>query len=260
MGGTNPTVQWQGQWLPVILSRSSNWKEARTCLLTVKHLWRTYGSALRGTTIFYFTDNSTSYYALHKGSSRISALHEIVKEVKLICLHMGCLLETVHVPGRVMIHQGTDGLSRGVWVSPLHSNVTPEEVTAAVFASVPPVAGLIPWVSQLLTTPPLYPLRMGRGPWPTADSVFYRSTLWCPPPEMATQLVSKLLLLWCEVPWNTECFILVPRVLQGNWENLSRHVEVISLIQPDEYPFQHTRILPIPLVLLRISPDRKSVV
>jgi hypothetical protein len=55
------------------------------------------------------------------------------------------------------------------------------------------------------------------GHWPTAATVFNRSTLWCPQPEIASQLISALLLLWCEVPWSTEFAVLIPRVLQGNW-------------------------------------------
>jgi hypothetical protein len=182
--GTSPTIQWQGQWLPCVLSNSSNWKEAHTCLLTVQQLWRTHSLSLLATTVFYFTDNTTTYYALRKGSSRIPALHALVREIKLICLQMGCLLEPVHVPGKVMINQGTDGLSRGVWVSPFHAGVSPTAVTAAVFAPVPIVNGLSDWVQSLLPRPTLY-----------------------------------------EVPWSTEFAVLIPRVLQGYWENLSRHIQ-----------------------------------
>jgi hypothetical protein len=31
---------------------------------------------------------------------------------------MRCHLEVIHVPGKLMIHQGTDGLSRGLWMTP----------------------------------------------------------------------------------------------------------------------------------------------
>jgi hypothetical protein len=258
-GGTiqvamGPTQQWQGQWLPCVLSNSSNWKEAHTCLLTMQQMWRSYGTALRGTTVFYFTDNATTYYALRKGSSRIPSLHALVREIRLLCQQLGCLLEPVHVPGKVMINQGTDGLSRGVWVSPLHSGVSPTAVTAAVFAPVPIVPGLCEWVQSMLPSPTLYPLRHGMGQWPTAPSVLNRATLWCPQPEVASQIISTLLLLWCEVPWSTEILVLVPRVLQGNWENLSRHIQPVCVIQPCDYPFQQSRILPIPLILLRIRP------
>lgn len=48
-------------------------------------------------------------------------------------------------------------------------------------------------------------------------------------------------------------------MLQGNWESLSRHVQTVQLIQPDHFPFQHLRDLPIPLVLLRILPYVRSL-
>jgi hypothetical protein len=83
------------------------------CLLTVQQLQRSSTSMLHSTTTFYFTNNSTIYYALCKGSSRIPSLYALVHEIKLIALHLSILLEPVHVPGKVMINQGTDGLS---WV------------------------------------------------------------------------------------------------------------------------------------------------
>jgi hypothetical protein len=123
-----------------------------------------------------------------------------------------------------------------------------------VFAPVPLVEGLLTWVQTKLPMHTMHPLHHGMGLWPAAHTVLNQSTLWCLLPEVAAQLLGALLMLWSEVPWSTEVLILVPRVLQSNWENLSRHAHCVSLIQPVDYPFQQTRLLPIPLVLLHICP------
>jgi hypothetical protein len=64
------------------------------------------------------TDNLVSYYIVNQGSSWSEALHALVMEIKAICETLSCVLEVVHVPGRLMIEQGTDGLSRGLWLAP----------------------------------------------------------------------------------------------------------------------------------------------
>lgn len=47
--------------------------------------------------------------------------HKLIVEIKLMELKLGCHLVVIHVPGVLMINQETDGLSRGVWVSPFRN-------------------------------------------------------------------------------------------------------------------------------------------
>jgi hypothetical protein len=97
-----------------VFSFSSNWLEPRTlCQMMEDPVDRT-PDVVRGTTVFYFTDNSTVYYAVNKGASASTELQKLIVRIKLAELRLGCLLETIHVPGVVMIIEGTDGLSRGV--------------------------------------------------------------------------------------------------------------------------------------------------
>jgi hypothetical protein len=70
-----------------------------------------------GMTVFYFTDNSTVYYAVNKGASASTELQKRIVRIKIAELRLGYLLETIHVPGVVMIIEGTNGISRGVWAS-----------------------------------------------------------------------------------------------------------------------------------------------
>jgi hypothetical protein len=64
-------------------------------------------AACKGTTVFYFTDNSVTYFAVSSGSSTSPHLQDLVRRIKLLELTPGCLLEVVHVPGVVVIDQGT---------------------------------------------------------------------------------------------------------------------------------------------------------
>jgi hypothetical protein len=59
--------------------------------------------------------------------------HTLIQAIYLLELELDCHLQVVHVPGVVMIDQGTDGLSRGVWMSDLHLHVDHGRLTTAVF-------------------------------------------------------------------------------------------------------------------------------
>jgi hypothetical protein len=75
-------------------------------------------------TMFYFTDNLVMYYVIQGGSSTSPELHRLVLCTKLLELELGCHLEVIHVPGTLMICQGTDGLSRGLWLAPSRMQCT----------------------------------------------------------------------------------------------------------------------------------------
>jgi hypothetical protein len=70
------------------------------------------GKNLRGVEIFLFTDNTTAEAAYWKGHSKSRKLFEIVLRLKKLEMEYDLLLHVIHVSGKRMIHQGTDGLSR----------------------------------------------------------------------------------------------------------------------------------------------------
>jgi hypothetical protein len=67
--------------------------------------------------VFYFTDNEFTYNICNNGSFKTLSLHILVQQLKALELALGCRLEVIHVPGTIMITQGNDGLSRGVWAN-----------------------------------------------------------------------------------------------------------------------------------------------
>jgi hypothetical protein len=262
-GGTlgipdQPLQMWQGQWHPVVFGFSSNWKEMATLLLTMRQLRTLAKRQIEGTTIFYFTDNSTVYWVSQGGSSPSPRLHEAIEEIKLIELELNCILQVVHVPGVIMILQGTDGLSRGVWATPYQGTMDQRALTESVFAPLSPDPKLVRHCVTNFELP---------GSWETVpwrayghpQRVLDRSTAWFPPPELARQLLSFLLECWVERPLTTSALIIVPRTVPAFWFGLSRYIRELTMFRPAEFPFVNPPRLDIPIVVLYLAPHVRTL-
>jgi hypothetical protein len=85
-------------------------------------------------TIFYFTDDSTTYWIAASGSPGSPGLHQLIEEIRLLELELDCSQQVIqHIPGLIMINQGSDGLSRGIWMSVLQGLEDSRCLTQAVF-------------------------------------------------------------------------------------------------------------------------------
>jgi hypothetical protein len=163
-------------------------------------------------------------------------------------VRLGCRVEAIHVPGRVIVVQGTDGLSRGVWISPLHA-VDPISVTASVFAGCVPSPLWCSFLHHRFALPTQGHLRH----WSQCSAfelMIHRHTVWLPPPELARQVLSEFLLLWVESPWDTSAVFVIPRVLRHQWSRLSRCLLDIGELKPEDLPPVLRPSLPIPVVVL----------
>ena len=134
---------WMGQWAPTVHHFSSNWKELKTLLLTLQQVATLKVNPVKGATLFHFTDNATTHWVTCAGSSSSPGLHDLVEQIQLLCLDLEVQLQVIHVPGLIMIQQGTDGLSGGVWVSPFHNPVDHRRLNTAVFAPLTPDPQLV---------------------------------------------------------------------------------------------------------------------
>ena len=158
---------------------SSNWKELKTLLLTLQNLCHVALDDVRGTTIlFYFTDNSATYWIASLGSSPSPGLHALIEEIRLMELELGCCLQVVHVPGVIMIRQGTDGLSRGVWATALHDLEEPGQLNTAVFEPLIPDSQLVDALAPTLGQS-TWRLQPWDAVWKTQD-LFDQLTVWFP--------------------------------------------------------------------------------
>jgi hypothetical protein len=145
---------WMGTWETHVRHYDLNWRELRTLLHKMERKVTQGEEELRGLTPFYFTDNMVTYYIVHNGSSRSPELHKLIRRIKLLELQLGCRVEVIHVPGVTMISEGTDGLSRGVWVAADRIARSSLEESRLALQGVPFSYALSQWVGQILQLAP----------------------------------------------------------------------------------------------------------
>jgi hypothetical protein len=68
---------------------------------------------LRDCKFFLFADNSTVEGCFYHGSSKSQHLHALVLSLRTLKMTFGMTIHIIHISGKRMIMQGTDGCSRG---------------------------------------------------------------------------------------------------------------------------------------------------
>jgi hypothetical protein len=255
---------WKGKWVPIVYKFSSNWKELMTLKLSLLHIQKEDAGSIQGTTVFYFTDNSSVYWIASSGASSSPALHKLIEEIRALELELDCTLQVVHVPGYIMITQGTDGLSRGVWMTPLQALEDPHWLTRSIFE---PLQFDHELVTRSLRQLPWLGLRQPMSSWHYqdwsqqwhAESCFNVCTAWFPPPEIARQAITFSLEAWSERPLTTSFIFFVPRVVPAFWYGLSRHIYELETIYPHKTPLRLPPSVCIPIVVLYIAPHQRSL-
>ena len=100
-----------GTWNERGSEKSSNFRELGNLVMRLE--LEAENGCLDGAEMFMFTDNSTAESAFHNGTSSSSLLFELVVRLRKIQLFHGVKIHLIHVSGKRMISQGTDGISRG---------------------------------------------------------------------------------------------------------------------------------------------------
>lgn len=271
-GGTivlpdEPLTMWKGQWAPTVFAYTSNWKEITTLVVTLEHLSKEHPLTVKGTTLFYFTDNSATYWICQKGSSRHPHLHRQVLRIRALETQLQCQLFVVHIPGKVMIQEGTDGLSRGIWITPLQDQIPRHILLPGIFAPLPFDPSLVHrYLHQEVyayhetqgcpgyTVPPWYRCYWD-APWCAGDC-FNQLTVWFPPPELARDIISFILNCHVEQPGGTSALFFVPRILPAFWRGLSRRIVELPSVNPCTADLAFPPLLPIPITVLYLPPHR----
>ena len=249
---TSPHIElWMGVWGARAKPQSSNWKEARTVLESLRQEKGT--CRLMDKVVFYFTDNLVSYYVINGGSSRSPGLHQLVLEIKELTAELGCYLEVVHVPGTLMIDQGTDGLSRGLWLAPERRH---EGINQTLFEPVPYSTSLGLWAAEQLGYQGTWPTHLDFSQVFDIRVVSGRLTIWTPPPECCRQLLAAYIHRWVQTPFNTCAIILVPRIIQRDWGRVARYVEERGVFISETLPASCRFVSNLPFVLLHIPRHR----
>ena len=152
------------------------------------------------------------------------------------------------VPGNMMICQGTDGLSHGVWISPLSYCAAND--TADLFQMVPPLPKVLQWaLDQIgsLILPHLWGLQTDLSDW-ELSTLIGQHTLWLLSPVIAHQGFITAAMAWIESPWNSLHIFVVPCIMQ--WEFRSVNKIIIFILQSLTLPLPHDFYPLIPFVFL----------
>jgi hypothetical protein len=244
---------WMGTWSPHVKIYDSNWRELRTLLGTLERIQQEQSSYVRGGTLFYFTDNSSVYFIVKGGSSRSPELHKLARRIKELEIELGCRLEPIHVPGLLMIDEGTDGLSRGMWLAPTRLTRSSIMESSLALGSTPMTPELGKWALEKVGLSGLteYSCQDTLSNW-DFEEIHGQLSVWSPVPEVARQAIVRFLDIWVEGPTHTSGIFLVPRVLQKDWGYICKHVIVVGEYYPWTLPDSCSYNSHIPFVLLYV--------
>jgi hypothetical protein len=201
-----------GQWCSeAVEERSSNWREFANLVAFLEGAIDEHG--LGGLEIFIFTDNSTSEAAFWKRTSKSRLLFELVLRLKKLEMRYNLIFHVIHVAGRRMIDQGSDGLSRadhtrGVvtgrdirhWV-PLNQGALERSIGLEKWL------GRVLWDMRFHTLKPEGWFTTGRG---------YGNYVWAPPPAAVEVVVEQPGKARMKRPEALH-LIVVPRLMTGRW-------------------------------------------
>ena len=204
-----------GQWCSEVVEKSSNFRELTNLVKTIKK--RVKEGKLGNCELFVFTDNTTAEAAFWNGNSTSEALLDAIVELRKLEMDAGMIVHLVHVSGKRMIHQGTDGLSRadtqtGCMVGksmldyvPLHKR--PDERQES----------LVPWVKKWWAPKKCGELQVhyDAEDWYTTchqDGAH----LWLVPPAAGDVVAEELGRAIHKRPTNYH-IVLIPRLMKNRW-------------------------------------------
>jgi hypothetical protein len=240
-----------GIWGDDLAGRSSNFREmfniadsvaaevASHKFTHLSHLVQKLESAsaeglLHHTEFFMFTDNAVAEGAFFKGSSTNKHLFDLVLRLEQLEFDNSLKIHVIHVSGKRMIAQGTDGLSRGDLSEGVLQGFNFLDFVPLHKSALDHCAGIIPWCLSWLpsscTLVPLLPLDWyskghgisggDRNPdgicVPTRAEPQSHVFLWHPPPAAADVAIEQLGIARHKRPEFTHIF-LCPRLLTHLW-------------------------------------------
>jgi hypothetical protein len=260
--GMEPLLR-QGFWCTESSEQSSNWRELRNLVDTVRHECAL--GRLAGRELWLATDNSTAAAAYHHGASTSRALHDLVTELRLLALRGNCVVNIFHISGTRMIEVGVDALSRGemhlgelgavpLSAAPLHVSPTQRSFGLTNW--------LRSWLDPSMTVATPSDWFLDAQHWGTHGCIqpVPQTWVWDLAPAAAMHALEELGLARLKRHELLRGVVLVPALLQHEWHR--RFIRVVDLyfqIAPgsiDEWPAQMHEPLTVGLFLplLRIRP------
>jgi hypothetical protein len=212
---------------------------------------------LQQTELFLFTDNSTAESAFYKGSSSSKKLHSLVLRLHLLSLKYQVIIHMIHVSGKRMIAQGTDGCSRGVLMEGVMAGkdmLSFIDLDKCAFTRCP---RLLDWIRSWTMQQDLKPLtpeewfveghgiiggeRDRHNVWMPKHESGGKLHLWAPAPAIADAMLEELLKARHK---RTDTFhvICIPRLMSPRWRRLFHKVSDLHFVVPAGASFWPTNM------------------
>ena len=244
-----------GVWGSDEESESSNYRELSNLVLTVEE--EAASGSLDLAEFFLFTDNSTAESAFYKGSSSSKKLHELVLRLRRLELRHGLTLHVIHVSGKRMIAQGTDGCSRGVLLEGVMIGDDMLSFVDLGRSAVERSSTLLAWIRSWCLRPNIMPLspddwfetghgisgggKDKRGIWIPTHEPPGNCHLWTPPPAAADAALEQLLQARHKRT-DTSHIVVIPRLLAPHWRRLFHKAVDVSFSVPPGTSFWPTNM------------------
>ena len=152
-----------------------------------------------------------------------------------------------------MIDQGSDGLSRGIWVSTLHNFMDERALLSVIFAPVIFSYSLLLLISNYVDIDVNNCIYYEWNSKWIEQYCFHRTTVWAPPPELGRQVITFLLNMWIKQPYSTSALIILPRTCAASYRSLSRYIQHVGTIYPSKTLLEYPPTLPIPIEVFYIA-------
>ena len=242
-----------GLWSANEEEESSNYKELRNLVDTIAGEARS--GRMRNSEFFLFTDNSTAEDCFYTGTSKSRLLHSLVLSLRLLELEFGMTLHVIHISGKRMIAQGTDGCSRGSLNEGVMAGEDMLNFVNLGQSAIERCPCLLDWIRAWTGRPKLMPLSpegwFEEGHGIVGGSLDHNKVwmptygkggglfLWSPPPAIADVALEEMLKARHKRS-DTFHVVVVPRIMSPRWRRLFRKAcDFLFVVSPgsDYWPF-----------------------
>jgi len=228
-----------GVWGKDENKQSSNYRELANLVETLEVMVE--NGSIRNCELYLFTDNQVAERSFFNGTSTSKLLFQLILRLRKVEIEGGIHLILLHVSGKRMIQQGTDGLSRGSMNEgvmnkgsildhvPLH--VTSIETSPTLLGWIRYITG-IKWIRPLKEEEWFSDAYGVAGGEENADGVwipFYKSKtrLWVPPPAAAFVAIEQLYRARTLNQFQTHIFVC-PKLHTHDWKRrLHRTADIV---------------------------------
>jgi hypothetical protein len=233
-----------GLWIAQEEEESSNYKELRNLVDTVSQ--EAKAGRLRECKFFLFIDNSTAEGCFYYGNSKSRSLHGLVLSLRMLEMSFGMTIYVIHISGKRMIVQGTNGCSHGSLMEGVMAGedmLTFVDLARGALDRHPP---LLEWIRSWSGRPGLEPLTPegwfkeghgitggglnGCGVWILPvhcrkDEMF----MWALPPAVADTALEELLKSRHK-QMDIVYVVVIPRLMTPQWQRLFNKVYDFSCV------------------------------